>query len=42
MCGTASFPEKSYSLSLGFFKVSAEECTVGVTKPILLAPFKVV
>ena len=42
MSGTASFPEKSYSLSLGFFKLSAEECTVGVTKPILLLVFKVV
>ena len=42
MCGTASFPEKSYSLSLGFFKLSAEECIVGVTKPIVLLAFKVV
>ena len=42
MCGTASFPEKTYSLSSGFFKLSAEECTVGATKPILLLPFKVV
>ena len=42
MSGTAFFPEKSYSLSLGFFKLSAEECTVGVTKPILLLVFKVV
>ena len=31
MSGTAFFPEESCSLSLGFFKVSAEECTVGVT-----------
>ena len=42
MSGTAFFPEKSYSLSLGFFKLSAEECTVGVTKPFLLLVFKVV
>ena len=42
MCGTASFPEKTYSLSLAFLKLSAEECTVGVTKPVLLLAFKVV
>ena len=35
MSGTAFFPEKSYSLSLGFFKLNTEDCTVGVTKPIL-------
>ena len=33
MSGTAFFPEKSCSLSLGFFKLSVEECTVGVTNP---------
>ena len=32
MSGTAFFAEKS-SLSLGFFKLSVEECTVGVTNP---------
>ena len=42
MRGTASFPGKSYSLSLEFFKLSAEESTVGVTKPIPLLAFKVV
>ena len=31
--GTAFFPEKSCPLSLGFFKLSVEECTVGVTNP---------
>ena len=34
--------QRSYSLSLGIFKLSAEECTVGVTKPILLLAFEVV
>ena len=33
MSWTAFFPEKSCSLSLGFFKVSVEECTVVVTNP---------
>ena len=33
MSGTAFFPEKSCSLSLGFFKLSLEECTLGVTNP---------
>ena len=33
MSGTAFFPEKSCSLSLEFFKLNAEECTVGVTNP---------
>ena len=34
MSGTAFFPEKSCSLiSLGFFKLSVKECTVGVTNP---------
>ena len=33
MSGTAFFPEKSCSLSLGFFKLSVEECIVGVTNP---------
>ena len=33
MSGTAFFPEKSRSLSLGVFKLSAEECTVAVTNP---------
>ena len=33
MSGTAFFPEKSCSLSLGFFKLSMEECTDGVTNP---------
>ena len=33
MGGTAFFSEKSCSLSLGFFKLSLEECTVGVTNP---------
>ena len=33
MGGTAFFPQKSCSLSLGFFKLSVEECTVGVTNP---------
>ena len=32
MSGTV-FPEKSCSLSLGFLKLSAEECAVGVTNP---------
>ena len=31
MSGTAFFPEKNCSLSLEFFKLSVEECTVGVT-----------
>ena len=31
MSGTVFFPEKSCSLSLGFFKQSVEKCTVGVT-----------
>ena len=33
MSGTTFFPEKSCSLSLGFFKLSMEECTVGATNP---------
>ena len=33
MSGTAFFPEKSCSLSLGFFELSVEECTAGVTNP---------
>ena len=33
MSGTAFIPENSCSLSLGFFKVSVEECTVSVTNP---------
>ena len=33
MSGTAFLPEKSCSASLGFFKLSTEECTVGVTNP---------
>ena len=33
MSGTAFFPEKSCTLSLGFFKLRVEECTVGVTNP---------
>ena len=33
MCGTAFFPEKSCFLSLGFFKLSAEKCIVGITYP---------
>ena len=33
MSGTALFPEKRCSLSLGFFKLNVEECTVGVTNP---------
>ena len=33
MSGAAFFPEKSCSLSLGFFKLNVEECTVGVTNP---------
>ena len=41
MSGTA-FPEKSCSVSLGFFKLSTEECTVAVSKPILLLVFKFV
>ena len=31
--GTAFIQEKSCPLSLGFFKLSVEECTVGVTNP---------
>ena len=33
MSWTAFFPEKSCSFSLGFFKLSVEECTVGATNP---------
>ena len=33
MSGATFFPEKNCSLSLGFFKLSVEECTVGVTNP---------
>ena len=33
MSGTAFFPEKSCSLSLEFFKLRVEECTVGATNP---------
>ena len=33
MSGTAFFLEKSYSLCLRFFKLSVEECIIGVTNP---------
>ena len=33
MSGTAFFAEKGRSLSLGFLKLRAEQCIVGVTNP---------